>query len=48
VPFGKIFEIMNLIRAVQVEQRLKPGDVILENIAGTDAALIATADMYEG
>ncbi len=48
VPLGKIFEIMKVIRAVQVEQRLKPGDVILENLAGTGTALIATADMCEG
>ncbi len=48
VPLGKIFEIMKVIRAVQVEQRLKPGDVILEIIPGTDKALIATADMCEG
>ncbi len=48
VPVGKIFELMKVIREVQVEKRLKPGDVILENIAGTDTALIATADMCEG
>ncbi len=47
VPLGKIFEIMKVIRAVQVEQRLKPGDAILENIAETGTALIATADMCE-
>ena len=48
VPLGKIFEIINVIRSLQVEQRLKPGDVILETIPGTDTALIATADMCEG
>ncbi|MGM0653044.1 MAG: DUF1667 domain-containing protein [Bacillota bacterium] len=47
VPMGKIFEIMNAIRVLKVEKRLKPGDVILENIANTDTALIATADMCE-
>lgn len=48
VPLGKIFEIMDVVRTVLVVQRLKPGDTVLENIPGTDAALIATADMCEG
>ena len=48
VPLGKIFEIMHLIKELLVEQRLRPGDVILETIPGTDTALIASADMCEG
>ena len=47
VPLGKIFEIMHFIKELLVDQRLRPGDVIMENIMETGVDLIATADMFE-
>lgn len=42
VPKGKLFEIMELIRSVQVEAPVKIGDVILDNVCGT--RIVATKE----
>lgn len=43
VPKGKLFEIMELIRSVQVEAPVKIGDVILDNVCGT--RIVATKEI---
>lgn len=48
VPLARIFACMEEINAVRVERRLRPGDVVLDRLAGTGVPLIATADMGEG
>jgi CxxC motif-containing protein len=48
VPLKSIFLIMEAVNAVLVEKRLQPGDLVLNNLPGTDAALIATDDMTVG
>ncbi|MGI6365548.1 MAG: DUF1667 domain-containing protein [Bacillota bacterium] len=47
VPLARIFACMGEINSVRVERRLRPGDVVIPRLAGTDVSLIATADMGE-
>ena len=44
VPKSKLFECMKEINAVTVRSGVKQGDVIIENVAGTGASVVATAD----
>ena len=45
VPKGKIFECMDQINGVTLHAPVKVGDVVIDNIAGTGVALIATRDI---
>ncbi len=45
VPKGLLFECMKLINAAEVSAPVKPGDVIIENILGTGANIIATRNI---
>ncbi len=45
VPKDKIFEIMKVIHSHTVKSPVKRGDVLIENICGTGASLIASRDM---
>lgn len=45
VPKGKIFECMDQINDVTLHAPVKVGDVVIEDIAGTGVALIATRDV---
>ena len=44
IPKEKLFEAMREINAVRVDYALKVGDVVLEDVAGTGVALVATAN----
>lgn len=46
VPKEKIFEVMKEINAVRVAHALKIGEVVIENVADTGVAVIASAN-YE-
>lgn len=48
VPLAQFFAIMGEINSVHVVKRLRPGDVVLSHLIGTDVPLIATADMNLG
>jgi CxxC motif-containing protein len=43
IPKGKIFELMEIIRAVKVSAPVHIGDVLIENVFGTN--VIATKDI---
>ena len=43
VPKGKIFEVMDAVRAMEVTAPVHIGDVLCENIAGTGSNLVAAA-----
>ena len=45
VPKDKIFDVMADIRALKVEAPVHIGDVLLRHVAGTDADLLATAEL---
>lgn len=45
VPKGKIFDVMEAVRALTVTAPVKIGDIVAENIAGTGSALVASADL---
>lgn len=45
IPKGKIFDIMDEIRAVTVQAPVSIGDVIIENAANTGVAVIATKNV---
>ncbi|MBQ7699156.1 MAG: DUF1667 domain-containing protein [Clostridia bacterium] len=42
IPKEKIFDVMEVIRKTTVEAPVKIGDVIIENVCGTGADVIAT------
>jgi len=42
IPKGKIFACMEDIRGLKVEAPVKIGDVLMEDLAGTGVALVAT------
>ena len=44
IPKGKMFEVMAAINAVVAEDTLRIGDVIIENVCGTGANVVATAN----
>ena len=45
IPLASIFAVMQEINCFLVQKRLRPGDVVIPRLAGTDSALIATDDM---
>ena len=45
VPKSKMFEIMAALHACKVHAPVKRGDVIIENVCGTGANVIASRDM---
>lgn len=45
IPLQAVFAVMREINAVLVQERLRPGDVVIGRLAGTDVSLIATDDM---
>lgn len=45
IPKDKIFACMDEIRAARVNAPVHIGDVIIENVAGTGAAVVATASV---
>lgn len=45
VPKGKMFEIMAELHACKVNAPIKRGAIIIENICGTGANIIASRDM---
>ncbi|HHX66507.1 MAG: DUF1667 domain-containing protein [Miniphocaeibacter sp.] len=42
IPKAKIFEVMKEINSVEVAAPVKMGDIIIENVAGTNVNIIAT------
>ncbi|MEM2907170.1 MAG: DUF1667 domain-containing protein [Candidatus Odinarchaeota archaeon] len=42
IPKKRIFEVMNILKTVQVKAPVKRGQIIVENILGLDANIIAT------
>lgn len=45
VPKKMIFECMKEINSVKTDLQIKPGDVIIENVAGSGADIIATSSL---
>ncbi len=45
VPKGRIFDVMDCVRALRVQAPVHIGDVLLADVAGTGANLVATADL---
>ena len=45
VPKGKIFAVMNAVRALKVKAPVHIGDILCENIADTGSNLVAAADL---
>ena len=43
---AKIADLMKEINAITVDKKVKRGDVVAQNIVGTDVNLIATATIY--
>ncbi|KUK13795.1 MAG: DUF1667 domain-containing protein [Synergistetes bacterium] len=42
IPKSKIFEVMKEIKKAKVKAPVKIGDILIKNVAGTDANVIAT------
>jgi CxxC motif-containing protein len=47
VPKDKIMEIMQMLRSKRVKPPIKIGEVIMSNILGTGANIIACTDLFE-
>lgn len=47
IPLAAMFRAMRAVNAIRLTERLRPGDVIVENLAGTGVPLVATDDMTE-
>ncbi|MCR5271819.1 MAG: DUF1667 domain-containing protein [Lachnospiraceae bacterium] len=45
IPKGKIFEVMDALKGVSVDAPVNIGDVIIENVAGTNVNIIATSNV---
>lgn len=45
VPKDKMFEIMSVLHKFTAESPVKRGEVLIENVCGTDANIIASRDM---
>lgn len=45
VPKEKVFDVMKEINAARAPKSVSIGDVIIENVAGTGVAVVATADV---
>lgn len=46
IPKAKIADLMKEINAITVDKKVKRGDVVAQNVVGTDVNLIATATIY--
>lgn len=46
IPKAKIADLMKEINGIVVDKKLKRGDVVAQNIVGTDVNLIATATIH--
>jgi len=46
IPKAKIKELMTLINSIVVDKKVKKGDIIAENIVGTNVNLIATESVF--
>ncbi|RCW62085.1 DUF1667 domain-containing protein [Halanaerobium sp. ST460_2HS_T2] len=47
IPLEKMFKAMEIIGKKEVEAPIKMGDVLIEDILGTGANIVATRDMQE-
>ena len=47
VPKGKISEVMDEIRSISVEAPVTIGQILIENVAGTNVAVVATKEIKE-
>ena len=47
IPKDKIFEIMQEINRVTVRERIGAGDIIIKNVCGTAADIIATSNILK-
>lgn len=47
IPLVDVFRAMTAVNGIRLRERLKPGDVVVENLAGTGVPLVATDDMTE-
>ena len=45
IPKGKMFELMKVLNKVVLEERVKRGSVVIENVLGTGVDIITTSDM---
>ena len=47
IPKDKIFEVMQAINGVTVRERIGTGDIIIINVCGTNADIIATSNILK-
>ncbi|MBR3954489.1 MAG: DUF1667 domain-containing protein [Clostridia bacterium] len=47
IPKDKIFEVMQAINRVTVQERIGTGDIIIKNVCGTNADIIATSNILK-
>ena len=47
IPKDKIFEVMQAINGVTVRERIGTGDIIIKNVCGTNADIIATSNILK-
>ena len=47
IPKDKIFEVMKEINRVTVRERIGTGDIIIKNVCGTNADIIATSNILK-
>lgn len=45
IPKGKMFELMRLLDGVHAKAPVKVGDILIPNVLGTDANVVATKTM---
>ena len=45
VPKGKLMEVMQLLNAVELKSPVTIGQVVIENVAGTDANVVVTKNL---
>lgn len=45
VPKGKLMEVMQLLNAVELKSPVKIGQIVIENVAGTDANVVVTKNL---
>jgi CxxC motif-containing protein len=47
VPKGKIFAVMNEIKQVKIKNPVYAGQILIKNVAGTEADIIASSHSFE-
>jgi len=45
IPLRDVFRVMHELNGYRAQKRLHPGEVLIEDLAGTGVALLATGDM---